>query len=85
MLHLFATTQQHATWDKANLLLLQQKIPFQWRLRAWDKVPESHHLLRLKITRELLAAILTSHLPISGQYSVGGNNSSSPVLRGGGK
>jgi hypothetical protein len=28
MLHLFATTQQHATWDKANLLLLQQKIPF---------------------------------------------------------
>jgi hypothetical protein len=28
MLHLFARTQQHATWDKANLLLLQQKIPF---------------------------------------------------------
>ena len=28
MLHLFATTQQDATWDKANLLLLQQKIPF---------------------------------------------------------
>ena len=39
-------------------------------VRDWDKVPESHHLLRLKITRELLAAILTSHLPISGQYQL---------------
>ena len=28
MQHLFATTQQHATWDNANILLLQQKIPF---------------------------------------------------------
>ncbi len=28
MLHLFATTQRHTTWDKANLLLLQPKIPF---------------------------------------------------------
>jgi len=28
MLHLFATTQQRATWDEASLLLLQQKVPF---------------------------------------------------------
>jgi len=44
MLHLFATTQQHATWDKANLLLLQQKIPFNGDYAPVTMFPNSRGL-----------------------------------------
>jgi hypothetical protein len=68
-----------ASWVK-NVAFLAT----HWCIRAWDNVSESHHLLRLK-SCELLAAILISHMPVCGQYSVGAKKSSSPVLRGDGR